>query len=442
MKLSGWGRFPAVSCTLARPGTQGELQALVARAGVPAIARGMGRSYGDSALNPSLTIDMTAFCRMLAFDPGTGLLEAEAGVLLADIITTFLPRGWFPAVTPGTRFVTLGGMVAADVHGKNHHRVGSLGNFIEWIDLLGPGGDVVRCSRQDNSQLFARTIGGMGLTGIILRVALRLMPVETGWVRQQTVVLPDLDAVMSAFEAAGETTYSVAWVDCLAAGPALGRSLLFLGEHARLADLPARLAKEPFAVPPRPVRSVPFSLPAGVLNRFSAKAFNTLYFQLGRRAAAEQLMGWERYFYPLDRLSHWNRLYGTRGLVQFQCVIPLESAHQGIGRLLQATASAGCGSFLAVLKRLGAQESAFSFPMEGYTLALDFPVSRKTLELLPRLDAITLEQGGRFYLAKDARMERATLDASDSRVEAFRTFRQASGAERQFMSLQSKRLSL
>lgn len=442
MKLSGWGRFAAASCTVARPRTQGDLQALIAGAGEAVIARGMGRSYGDSALNPALTIDMTAFCRMLAFDPGTGILEAEAGLSLADIIATFLPRGWFVPVTPGTRFVTLGGMVAADVHGKNHHRAGSFGNFVEWIDLLCPGGDILRCSRQDNPQLFARTLGGMGLTGIILRVALRLLSVETGWIRQRTLAFSNLDAVMSAFEAAQDSAYSVAWVDCLAGGSALGRSLLFLGEHARLADLPAPLAEQPFAIPSRTAWSVPFTLPAGLLNRFSAKAFNTLYFQLGRRTAADRLVGWEEYFYPLDRLLHWNRLYGARGFVQFQCVIPLEIARRGIGRLLQETAGAGCGSFLAVLKRLGAQESAFSFPMEGYTLALDFPVNRKTLELLHRLDAITLEHGGRFYLAKDARLERATLEASDSRVEAFRAFRQTSGAERQFMSLQSKRLSL
>ncbi|WP_445679208.1 FAD-binding protein [Radicibacter daui] len=442
MKLSGWGQFPVVSCTLERPRVQADLQALLARGHGPVIARGMGRSYGDSALNPAMTIDMTGFCRMLAFDPVTGLLEAEAGLLLADIIAAFLPRGWFPPVTPGTRFVTLGGMIAADVHGKNHHRHGSLGNFVEWLDLLGPKGEILRCSRQENPELFARTLGGMGLTGIILRAALRLLPVETGWIRQRTLVQPDLEGVMAAFESSQDATYSVAWIDCLARGNALGRSLLFLGEHARRRELPDRLAAQPFSVPSRRGWSLPFALPAGLLNRYSVRAFNALYYQAGRRALTERLVDWERYFYPLDALAHWHRLYGRRGLVQFQCVIPLASARTGIARLLETIADAGRGSFLAVLKRLGAQESFFSFPMEGYTLALDFPVNDTTLALMQRLDAVTLEHGGRFYLAKDARLARETLEASDARVGSFRDFRRISGAGQSFASLQSGRLSL
>jgi len=439
-EIAGWGRFPRVPCRLHQAGSDAEIAARITEG--PAIARGMGRSYGDSALNPGATIDMRGRNRMLAFDDQTGQLAAEAGVVLGDIITAFLPRGWFPAVTPGTRFVTLGGMIAADVHGKNHHRDGSMSAFVDWIDLLGPDGEIRRCSRTDHPDLFNNTLGGMGLTGIILRAALRLRRVETAWIRQETIVCADLGAAMSAFEAADASTYSVAWIDCLASGAGLGRSLLMLGEHALPSDLAGSARARPFEIPRRRRLGVPFNAPGWALNRFSVRAFNALYYRKGTRNAGTALVDWESYFYPLDAISHWNRIYGRRGFAQFQCVIPAEQAGAGLRTLLEAIAESGQGSFLAVLKRLGPQESAVSFPMDGYTLALDFPVNRSVLELLDRLDAITLDHGGRFYLAKDSRMTRTTLLRSDPRMAAFTTLREASGARDAFHSLQSARLGL
>lgn len=419
---------------------EAELRAALANS--PMIARGMGRAYGDSALNRNATLDMTAFNHMLAFDPANGLLTVEAAVVLGDIIDAFLPRGWFPPVTPGTKFVTVGGMIAADVHGKNHHKHGSFGTFVEWIDLLGPDGMVRRCSRSKNSVLFGWTIGGMGLTGVILRAAFRLQPVESGWIRQQTIAAPDLDRAMAAFENADSWTYSVAWIDCLARGRSLGRSLLMLGEHARRDELDTARRSDPLAAPERRKLRVPCNAPAWALNRWSVSAFNRGYYQQGVRKAGQSLVDWDTYFYPLDAILDWNRIYGRRGFAQFQCVLPLAASRDGLRALLQAISASGQGSFLAVLKRFGAQESCFSFPMEGYTLALDFPVNGKALALMDRLDRITLDHGGRFYLAKDARMSGETFRKADRRVADFGVLRQQHGLNGRFASAQSERLGL
>lgn len=440
MELSGWGRYPRADCAVLRLRSIEDLKQTLGKG--PLIARGMGRAYGDSALNKHATVDMTGFNRMLAFDPQAGVLTVESGVVLGEIIDVFLPRGWFPPVTPGTKFVTVGGMIAADVHGKNHHKHGSFGNFIEWIDVLGPDGEIKRCSREDNSELFAYTTGGMGLTGIILRAAFRMLPVETAWIRQETLPTPNLGETMAAFDAADDWTYSVAWIDCLASGDRLGRSLLLLGEHTRLDELDDARRQEPFRTPRRRKIKVPFNAPTWAFNGWSVRAFNALYYWNGTRTTTQSLVNWDSYFYPLDAISEWNRIYGRRGFTQFQCVIPLESSRQGIAELLRAISASGQASFLAVLKRFGRQESKFSFPMEGYTLALDFSVNQKTLSLLQRLDQITVAHGGRFYLAKDSRMSSEILEQADERVAAFRSMREKTGATGLFTSMQSERLSL
>jgi len=437
MRLSGWGRYPAQDCAVAAPRSEDALRACL-RAG-PAIARGNGRAYGDSALNATNTISTRHLDRMLDFDPGTGRLVAESGVLLGDVIAAFLPRGWFPPVTPGTKFVTLGGMIAADVHGKNHHRDGAFGSFVDWVEVMGADGRVRRAGPGD--PLHGWTIGGMGLTGVILRAAIRLRPVESGWIRQTTRPAPDLDAAMAEMEAGLDATYSVAWIDCLASGRSLGRSIVMFGEHATLDTLPARLRRTPHGVAKRKL-TIPIDAPGFALNRATVTAFNALYYAAGRRKAGTAFVDWDSYFYPLDAILGWNRIYGRRGFVQFQCALPMAAARDGLGALLRATAKAGQGSFLAVLKRFGAQESRFSFPMEGYTLALDFPVRPATLALMDRLDRITLDHGGRFYLAKDARMSAATFRAADPRVSAFTAMRSETGAARAFASTQSERLAL
>lgn len=441
MKLSGWGKHPVVECQLRRPRDEKALAESVAAA--DAIARGNGRAYGDSALSRANTIDMRHFDHMLAFDAETGQLVAEAGVLLSDVIAAFLPRGWFPAVTPGTRYVTLGGMAAADVHGKNHHIDGSFGNFIDWLDVIGPDGQVVRCSRDENPDLFEWTIGGMGLTGVILRVAFRLRPVESGWIRQTTHAAPNLSAAIDLFEESLDATYSVAWIDCLSTGEAMGRSLVMLGEHATRAELPGKLAATPYPEAAKQNLRVPFNLPGLSLNRYSVRGFNALYYWKGTRGDATRYVNWNSYFYPLDSIQDWNRIYGRKGLAQFQCVLPLDQARSGLSDMLAEISEAGQGSFLAVLKRFGAQDSRFSFPMEGYTLALDFPVSDPSLALVRKLGQMTADYGGRLYLAKDSCLTAQELRATDeARVAEFSNMRHQSGAARQFSSVQSERLNL
>ncbi|WP_170765210.1 FAD-binding oxidoreductase [Ruegeria lacuscaerulensis] len=441
MKLSGWGRYPVLEARTHRPRSVDALRNLVLSE-PNLIARGNGRAYGDSAINTSATIETRHINRMIAFDPASGQLVAEAGVLLGDIIAAFLPRGWFPMVTPGTKFVTLGGAIAADVHGKNHHKDGSFRSCVDWIDVMGPDGGIRRCSPQDDAAMFDHTLGGMGLTGVILRAAIRLRSVETAWIRQTTILAPNLKAAMAAFEATQDATYSVAWIDCLGTRGNLGRCLVMLGEHATHRDLPTGKAQAPFQTKTKRKLSVPIDFPAFALNSLTVRAFNALYYWAGARKTAEHLVDWDSYFYPLDAILGWNRIYGRKGFVQFQCALPLDQSEAGLTALLAEIAKAGSGSFLAVLKRFGKQDSAFSFPMDGYTLALDFTVTRKTLALLEQLDQITIEHGGRFYLAKDSRMRAETLRASDTRAADFRAHRDSHGYTSRFRSAQSERLAL
>ena len=440
MNLTGWGQFPKIKTSVSRPR---DVNALIESLKMgDAIARGNGRSYGDSSISHTNTIQMAHFNRMLSFDQHSGQLVVEAGVMLSDIIDTFLQCGWFPAVTPGTKFVTIGGMIAADVHGKNHHRDGSFGAFVDWIDLLGPSGIVQRCSRKDNPNLFNWTVGGMGLTGIIVRAAIRLRSVETGWIKQRTIAAANISEAIELFESSLNINYSVAWIDCMQRGRHLGRSLIMLGEHARLDDLENSNRQNVYPRARSKNIYLPLNFPSWVLNKYSVKAFNNLYYRKGQLSLGEHLIDCNKFFYPLDRILGWNKVYGRNGFAQFQCVIPLEKSIEGITALLNEISKSKCGSFLSVLKRLGVQESNFSFPMEGYTLALDFPVNQKTLDLMKRLDKISIKYGGRFYLAKDSRMSRETLEKSDLRLPHYHRLRDELDLSNKFSSAQSERLGI
>ncbi len=422
------------------PRSTDELLHLVRQQG--AIARGNGRAYGDSAVSATNTIHMKHFNHMVSFDQETGQLIAEAGVLLADVIEAFLPLGWFPFVTPGTKFVTLGGMIAADVHGKNHHKDGSFGAYVDWIDVVTSDGSVERCSKTENTELFEWTLGGMGLTGVILRAAIRLRPVTSAWIEQTTLVADNVSHAMELFEQSMDATYSVAWIDCLQKGQHLGRSLVMLGEHADAGSVPTRFRKTPLQGPAKRRRNFPINMPNWALNGPTVRVFNACYYWNGKRKPKRQVVDWDSYFFPLDAIQGWNKVYGRRGFAQFQCVLPLSHAKDGLNELLDAIANAGSGSFLAVLKRFGPQAGKFSFPMEGYTLALDFPVNAKTLALMNDLDRITLQYNGRFYLAKDSRMPRDVFLQSEPRAEDYIKYRQSKGAPTAFSSAQSERLGL
>lgn len=448
--LSGWGRRPVSPARLAAPGDEAEAAALLAERGVDVAPRGAGRAYGDAALPPpnGLALSTARMARLLAFDAERGVLVAEAGARLEDIETAMLPRGWFPAVVPGTRFVTLGGMIAADVHGKNHHapppRGGGFADHLEWVEVMGADGRARRL--HPGQPEFEATCGGMGLTGLILRAALRLRPVETGWMRQRTVAAPDLEALMAAIEDASDATYTVGWIDCLAKGGALGRGLAHRGEHAEAEALTPREWRDRWALGPaaRRIGPVPDLFPGWALNGLSVGVFNRLYAWAGERRArrGETLADWASFFHPLDAVLGWNRIYGRRGFVQFQCVLPPAEAERGLRAMLEAVSGAGQGSFLAVLKKLGEGArggASLSFPRAGWTLALDFPATPRALALVGRLHGLAAEHGGRLYLAKDALMERGEFEAMEPRAAAFRA---AEARDRAFATAMSRRLSL
>ncbi len=440
--LSGWGRWPERDCTVAAFDPEKDKPVRYPHA---TITRGAGRSYGDAAMNPDMTFLGELRNRFLDFDENSGELVVQGGVTLAEILEAFVPRGWFLPVTPGTKFATVAGVVAVDAHGKNHHGAGSFGDQVNWFDLLCADGQVRRCSPQQEIDLYNSTIGGMGLTGHILAVSMKLHPIETAWITQKTLPAKNLEEAMQIFEENQQATYSVAWLDCLAKGDARGRSLVLLGEHATVNELPAEQRDKPFDYPVPKPKSMPMDAPNWALNRFSLKAFNHLYYRKGTKAPPKELVDYDRYFYPLDAIHQWNRLYGKRGFSQYQCALPLETAKEALLEQLDAISKAGLGSFLAVLKRLGpgAPERPLSFPIEGYTLALDFPLSSQALTLMDLLDEITIAHGGRLYLAKDSRMTQATMEACyGDRLTQFRALRRATGAHAAFQSLQSKRLNL
>jgi len=408
------------------------------------IARGNGRAYGDAAIGTRQTLLTGNLSRMLAFDAGAGLLTTEAGTLLSDVIDTFLPRGFFPVVVPGTRYVTVGGMLAADVHGKNHHLVGGFGDTVECFTLALPDGGVQRCSPGENSDLFFATLGGMGLTGTILDATFRLMPVETGWIRQQTQVARNLGEALRLLGAPSSMPYSVAWIDCLARGPSLGRSLVYLGEHASLRQVEGAQGGPPRwpSVPPSRL-AVPVEAPRIALNRYSVNAFNAIYYRRGAaHAGAPRLVRWDSYFFPLDHVLHWNRLYGRQGFVQHQCVIPTDRAEPVLHEVLDRIARRGSASFLAVLKKLRPGSGWLSFPADGFTLALDIKFDDGLLAFLDEIDRLVVDAGGRLYLAKDARQSRATFDAGYAAADRFRRLRRDLGASARLESFQARRLGL
>ena len=424
--LSGWGRFPVARCQVFRPERRAAVaETLAAKTAPHYIARGLGRSYGDAAINAGGGVMVhERLNRMRGFDPATGVLDCEAGTSFADIIQTWLPRGWFPAVTPGTKFVTVGGAIAADVHGKNHHRDGTFSSFVEDLTLLTADGEVLSCSRRHHADVFWATVGGLGLTGMILDARVRLRAVESSWLRVDYRRARNLHETLATF-AAGDagSPYSVAWIDCLAGGNALGRAVIMHGDHARAADADA--AGRARFVPPRAGRlAVPVDVPGVFLNPFSMRAFNAAYYA-SHRAAAGRLVDCERFFYPLDGVAHWNRLYGRHGFTQYQVALPPDEGERGLAEVLGRLSRSGRPSFLAVLKRLGPQgPGLLSFPREGYTLALDLPARPGLVEFLGDLDRLVLARGGRIYLAKDATAGAEAVRAMYPRLDEFRAIKQ------------------
>ena len=397
------------------------------------IPRGLGRSYGDSA-SAQTVMQSVHLDRFIEFDKNAGTLTCEAGVSIRDILELIVPSGWFVPVTPGTSYVTIGGAIASDVHGKNHHFAGTFCQHVVSMRLLLGTGEVVTTSPAERPDLFHATCAGMGLTGIILSATLRLIPIQSARIERTTIKASCLEDVCEKFEAHAGSTYSVAWIDCMTRGKRAGRSILMLGEHSGHAtDADWR--------PGKPI-SMPCDAPAALLNRWSIQSFNALYYAKHRHGARD-CVPIERYFYPLDKVSNWNRLYGKRGFVQYQFVLPKEDGARNMKRLFGKILDSRSGSFLAVLKQLGKENgNLLSFPMEGCTLALDFRLSAHTRDLLAELDGLVADMGGRIYLAKDALMTEATFRKSYPRIEAFDAVRERYGATGKFLSDQSRRLGL
>jgi decaprenylphospho-beta-D-ribofuranose 2-oxidase len=442
--LSGWGRFPTQSCRVARPDKRRALTDLAQNGEVASLlARGLGRSYGDAALNENEGVVLTpSLDRFLCFDSGNGQLHAEGGVSLAQIIETFAPRGWFLPVVPGTKFVTIGGAIACDVHGKNHHRVGCFSEFVSEFELLLASGEILVCSRSQNEGAFWATIGGMGLTGIILSARLQLQRIETAYIRTRFSRTQNLNETLDGFGRDAGTTYSVAWIDCLSSGESLGRGVLIRGEHASPRDLQsAGIEGDPLAYQAPKPKSVPRDFPDFALNPLSVKAFNALYY--ARHASDEKIEGFEPFFWPLDSLGGWNKIYGARGFVQYHCILPLASSREGLTRLLEMIAGSGRPAFLAVLKLYGPENQApLSFPLAGHSLALDLPASQGIVEFCRALDAITLEHGGRCYLAKDSTLDAKTFHQMYPRLPEFQTVKRQLDPANRFQSSLSRRLNI
>ena len=429
--VSGWGGYPKQLAEVLAPLDTSEYKACLATHN-SLIARGMGRSYGDSA-NASVVLETTCSDHFLDFDKATGVLTAEAGITLRTILRFAVPHGWFLPVTPGTSFVTLGGAVASDVHGKNHHGAGTFSEHIVSMTVLLGSGEVVTTSSSQLPDLFRATCGGMGLTGVILTVTLRLISIKSSLIRQRTIKANSLEEACEAFEEHRGAAYSVAWIDCLATGKNLGRSVLMLGEHHDDGGLDLIMNK--------PV-SMPFYAPSSLLNRMTIGAFNSTYWAKAPNRESK-IVPLLPYFYPLDAVGGWNKLYGKAGFLQYQFVLPRVDGVANMRTLLTQITSNGAGSFLSVLKKFGPSNSnLLSFPTEGYTLALDFKMEVNTVELLRKLDTLVVGMGGKTYLTKDAVMTERTFKACYPKWQEFEAVRQKYGATGKFSSSQSTRLGL
>ncbi len=442
MQLSGWGNYPKINTKIHHFSEIEDLQSLLEQ-NDECIVRGMGRSYGDSSL-ASHVISTKNFNHILSFDEKSGLICCQAGVSLEEILDIFAPHGWFLPVTPGTKFITVGGAIASDVHGKNHHVHGSFSKHLLKMDVMLGNGKIVSCSPDQKKDLFWATCGGMGLTGVILTATFRLIRMETAYICQETLKARNLEHIMELFETSHDWTYSVAWIDCLSRGKSLGRSLLMRGEHAtsaHLRDTPYH--SSPLRIPLNHSLNIPFDCPDFLLNRYTIKAFNMLYYQKNTDSSQTSFVNYNQFFYPLDSIYSWNRIYGKRGFLQYQFVLPKAQSETGMKKILEEIAKSGLGSFLAVLKLFGPQEEGFlSFPESGYTLALDFPVVPKVMQLLHKLDYFVLYYGGKLYLTKDARMSSCMFKSSYPHNKKFSHLKQQFDTFQKFQSIQSKRLEI
>jgi decaprenylphospho-beta-D-ribofuranose 2-oxidase len=446
--LTGWGRIAPSTAELAEPASDSDAAALLrqprpgSRAVIP---RGLGRSYNNAAQSAGgLVLSTARLNRIVSLDTATGVAVCEAGVSLEQLMVAGLPAGWFVPVSPGTRQVTIGGAIAADVHGKNHHVAGSFARHVLSFDLLLPGGEQVTVTPQGDPGLFWATAGGMGLTGFITRAAVRLKRVETSLVKVDTVRTADIDETMAVLaEHDKKYGYTVAWSDDLATGRSLGRSIITSGDFAALADLPSRRQADPFAFDPRARLGVPGVFPPGLMNQYSIRLANTAWYRKAPRLREGELQTISQFFHPLDGIRNWNRVYGPGGFRQYQYVMPF-GAEAAVRRSFEMVSAHRAPSFVTVLKRFGEGNAGLlSFPSPGWTLALDFPARTPGLgPLLDQLDQLVVRHGGRVYLAKDSRVPAPVLEEMYPRLPEFRKLRAELDPDGMLASDLSRRLGL
>jgi decaprenylphospho-beta-D-ribofuranose 2-oxidase len=430
--ISNWGNYPKIEADVIGVRSNEDGVQIIKRTS-PLIPRGLGRCYGDSSLAPKI-VSTDGFNKILAFDPVAQLITCQAGVVFADLLKFLIPKGFFLPVTPGTKFITVGGAIASDVHGKNHHVDGSFTRHVTNLQIMLESGERVSCSPAEHSDLFWATCGGMGLTGLILAATFRLKKIDGSKIDQVSIKARNLEEVFELFETYKSTTYSVAWIDCLQKDASVGRSILMVGEHDASALNSVRFKN--------PIR-IPFFFPSWILNKYSVRLFNFFYYYKQFSKLKKSKVSIDQFFYPLDFLNDWNKMYGHPGFVQYQFVLPPHRAKAGLTRILNEIAKSGRASFLAVLKQFGgADQGMLSFPCTGYTLALDFPIKNGLFEFLDQLDDLVLEHEGRLYLTKDARMSASVFQRSYNNIELFKQTILKYNPKGTFRSAQSDRLGI
>ncbi|MFW0883663.1 FAD-binding protein [Candidatus Acidulodesulfobacterium sp. H_13] len=430
MSLNSWGMYPKRQNTSFILNDKNGLKEQIAK-DKEFISFGNGRSYGDSALNDNI-IYCKPYNYFLGFDEENGILHCQSGVLLSEIIEIFAPKGWFLKVTPGTKLITVGGAIASDIHGKNHHVEGCFSSCVQEFSLMLPNGEIKTCTKDD--ELFLATCGGMGLTGVILYAKIGLKKINSKYIEQTTIKTKNLAETFEVFEKYSDQPYSVAWIDCLASGDDIGKCLLMIGNFAHDGKLDFKEKKK---------LNIPFNFPSFALNNLSVRAFNWLYYKKAPNGVSKQKIDIDTFFYPLDAINNWNRIYGKDGFTQYQFVLPKDVSYDGLKEILTKISNSGKGSFLAVLKLCGkANENYLSFPMEGYSLALDFKIKPGLFEFLNVLDDIVLKYGGRIYLAKDTRVSKETFEKGYPQINKFRQIRKKYDMYKKFNSLQSKRVGI
>lgn len=417
MQYQSWGRFPRHKQN-SRNYRIGQELSDGSKTFLP---RGLGRSYGDVCLNQSgVLIATSGLTNFLSFDTESGVLRAESGVSLADVLELVVPKGWFLPVTPGTKFVTLGGAVANDVHGKNHHTAGTFGCHVLGFDLLRSDGSFTHCTPNENAPLFRATIGGMGLTGLITSVEIQLKKIQNPFIESEAIQFSGIEEFYSLSDASDkEFEYTVAWIDCIATGENLGRGVFLRGNHSSIPTALLPKVKKPLTL------SVPCTPPVNLLGSFSVGIFNTLYYNKQFQKRVSKTTYFDPFFYPLDAVIGWNKLYGPGGFIQFQCVLPQDAERESLREILRLVAESKKASFLAVLKNFGSKASPglLSFPMAGPTLCLDFPYQgEKTHQLYRTLEKVVVECGGRLYPAKDALMESQSFRKGFKDIEEFMNY--------------------